>query len=88
METVVRWLAEHAHAHPTAIGVIGGVWLFSVFLNGLRFAYPSFAEMPRMARFVVGFFDPLALNFWNLARKFDSDFKGEHKTDGGPNGKG
>ena len=89
METVVRWLAEQAQAHPVAIGVVAGVWLLAVFLtNGLRFAYPEFAEMPRFARFVVGFCDPLALNFWNLARKFEPEVKGEHKTEGGPNGKG
>ena len=89
MEAIVRWLAEQAHEHPAAIGVVGGVWLLSVFVtNGLRFAYPSFAEMPRAARFVVGFCDPLALNFWNLAREFDPDLKGEHKTEGGPNEKG
>lgn len=88
METAAKWFADQVHAHPTASAVLLIVWLSAVLLtNGLRFAYPTYQEMPRSVRFVIGFCDPLALNFWNLARKLDPEFKGEYKTNGVPNGK-
>lgn len=85
METIVKAIATWAHAHPTASAWIGGAWLSAVILtNGLRFAWPKYEEMPRLARFVVGALDPLALNFWNIGKKIMPDIQGQHVMQGEP----
>ena len=87
METTVKWLLAQAQAHPTIAAWLAGIVAVAVvFTNGLRFVWPTYTDMPLWARFVVGCLDPLAGNFWYLAKSLDPDIKGEHKLNGEPNG--
>jgi len=86
LETLAKLLADQVHAHPTIASVLLFVVVFAVLVtNGCRLAYPNFSEMPRSVRFIVGFLDPIALNFWNLARKAEPDLKGQYRVEGEPN---
>jgi len=86
LETVVKFLADQVQQHPTfAAWLVALITVAVLVTNGCRLAYPNFSEMPRSVRFIVGFLDPIALNFWNLARKAEPDLKGQYRVEGEPN---
>lgn len=58
---VVNFLGRH----PIAFLVIG---LAILVTNGLRVAWPTRAERPRIVAFLLGVLDPISGNFWALAR--------------------
>lgn len=88
MDTIGKLLGDFAHAHPNVVA--GGMILVViavVITNAIRMTWPVFSEMPRWARFILGLFDPLAANFWNIARKADPEVSGPlKKTIGEPSG--
>lgn len=47
-------------AHPLETIVL----VANAVVNGLRMAWPVEPERPRAVRFLLGFVDPFALNFW------------------------
>ena len=68
-EKVAEFLVNAIANHPTGIVVFLGVFAFATCANfGIKTAW-TYAEMPRMARFVLGFTMPLALNFYQLGKK-------------------
>lgn len=86
METLGKIIVDFAHQHPTITGWVIAVIVFAVLVtNALRFTYPDFKDMPGWARFITGLLDPIAGNFWNLARKVDPDLAGQAKQKGSPN---
>ena len=53
--------------HPSAVAVGLCVFLLcNLTVNGLRTAWPKEEERPRLVRFLLGFLDIGALNFWRL----------------------
>lgn len=68
-DKISEWLVGFICDHPTFVGVAAGVWLLSTLtVNGLRMAWPKYDEQPRAVRFLIGFLDIGALNFWNIVR--------------------
>jgi len=57
----VEWFVEH----PLETIVL----VANALVNGLRMAYPVEADRPRQVRFILGFVDPFALNFWGPFKK-------------------
>ncbi len=53
---MLKWITEHPI--ETAVVVANAI------VNGLRLAYPLDQDRPRAVLFILGFLDPVALNFW------------------------
>lgn len=51
----------------TAFGTIS--FLASMACSGIKYRYPTYAEMPPRARWWLGILMPLALNWWTLSKK-------------------
>ena len=75
METALYKLAEFAVGqiceHPEIAGAALLVFvLCNLVVNGLRMAWPKEDERPRWVRFLLGFLDLPALNFWRAVAAF------------------
>lgn len=86
METIGKLIGDVAHAHPVVVSILAVIVAIAVVaVNGIRMTWPVFAEMPKLARFVLGAFDPFAANFWNMVRKVEPEVSGPiKKTIGEP----
>jgi hypothetical protein len=69
-EKIATFAVTEICNHPSLFG-----WLLVIFVvatlavNAIKWTWPVYAEMPRPARFVLGLFMPLALNFYHLTAK-------------------
>lgn len=89
METIGKLVLDFAHQHPALTGwIVAAVALAVLVTNALRFTFPDFVDMPRWARFITGLLDPIAGNFWNLARKVDPGIVGQAHQKGDPSERG
>lgn len=67
---ISEWAVNFIATHPSLIGWALVVFVVATFTcNAIKWAWPVYHEMPRAARFVLGFCMPLALNFWSLSKK-------------------
>ncbi len=65
IEKISEWLVNFIATYPQAVGYFAAVFaLCTLTVNGLRMAYPEDADRPRLVRFLLGFLDIGALNFW------------------------
>jgi len=68
-EKVAVYLVNLIANHPVAIPVALGTFIFATLINhGIKLTW-TYTEMPRWARFILGFTEPLALNFYHLGEK-------------------
>lgn len=65
LDTATTPVVNFLGRHPLAFLVIG---LAILATNGLRVAWPTRAERPRLVAFLLGVLDPVSGNFWALAR--------------------
>lgn len=65
LDTATTPIVNFLGRHPLAFLVIG---LAVLVTNGLRVAWPTRAERPRLVAFLLGVLDPISGNFWALAR--------------------
>jgi len=65
LDTATTPVVNFLGRHPLAFLVIG---LAILVTNGLRVAWPTRAERPRLVAFMLGVLDPISGNFWALAR--------------------
>lgn len=67
---IAEWAVTLICDHPVLIGWFIAVFvLATLIVNGIKWTWPLYAEMPRGARFFLGLFMPLALNFYHLTSK-------------------
>lgn len=68
-EKIANWAVTTICNHPAFVGWFLLVFTLATLVNtGIKIAW-TYSEMPRWAKFVLGFTMPLALNFYWLGKK-------------------
>lgn len=74
MDGVAEWLVNFIATYPNAVGWFAAVFAISTLtVNGLRMAWPNDDDRPRLVRFLLGFLDIGALNFWRGVNALKKD---------------
>lgn len=68
-EKIAVWAVNVICSHPAFVGWFIAAFAFATLVNfGIKTTW-AYADMPRWARFILGFTMPMALNFYWLGKK-------------------